>query len=77
MGREFKGWRNCVGTVGRVVVVPGGWGVEENPTPKACEFPPPKAWSLTYYTGLSNIESGGPQAADNNFVGCETLEKLQ
>ena len=34
------------------------------------------ARSLTS-TGLSKIESGGPQAANNNFVGCETVEKLQ
>ncbi len=25
---------------------------------------------------LSNIESVGPQAANNNFVGCVTVEKL-
>ena len=36
MGREFTGWRDWVGRVGGcMVVVPGGWGVGENPIPKA------------------------------------------
>ncbi len=59
---EGLGWERW-----RVVVVPGGWAVGENPILKEREVPPqgPRA-SLT---GLSNIESGGPQAANNNFVG--------
>ena len=51
-----------------MVVVPGGWEVGENPTPKAREFYSPMARSLTS-AGLSNIESGSPQATNNNFVG--------
>ena len=32
---EGLGWEDW-----RVVVVPGGWAVGENPILKACEFPP-------------------------------------
>ncbi len=37
-----------------------------NPIPTAREFPPHWPWTLTS-TGLSNTESGDPQAANNNF----------
>ncbi len=65
MGRECTGWRDWVGRVNwRGVAFPGGWGVGENPTPKAHEFPP-----QFMARSLSNIESGGLQTANNNFVG--------
>ncbi len=60
-GLGWEGWR--------VVGVPGGWGVGENSLPKAREFPSsPMAQSLIL-ADLSNIESGGSQAANNNSVG--------
>ncbi len=37
-----------------------------NPIPLARAFPPHWPWNLTS-TDLSNIESGNPQAANNNF----------
>ncbi len=50
-----------------MVVVSGAW-VGEHPNTKGTLIPSPMAQSL-FPTGLSNIESGGPQAANNNIVG--------
>ncbi len=51
-----------------VVVVLGKWRIGASPILKAPEIPSPMTWNLTS-AGLSNIESGGPQVAINNFVG--------
>ncbi len=40
-----------------------------NPIPPACACPPHWPWNLTS-ADLSNIESGDPQAANNNFSSC-------
>ena len=76
MGREFTDWRDCIGRVRgggssgwmeRVVVVPGGWEWEKTQHQKHVNSLP-NGRSLTS-DDLSNIESGGPQAANINFVG--------
>ncbi len=61
------GWRDWVGRVGRWLEFRVGvyWGKTQG---KSTGIPSPMARSLTS-AGLSNIESGGPQAAKNNFVG--------
>ncbi len=38
-----------------------------NPIPPASAFPPRWPWNLALAADLSNIESGDPQAANNNF----------